>query len=217
MCADVSVYVRLFTYACILDHVYEDMRLCWGLGGFQRFLLTFWNSVCVWFSWMSKPHCLTVEKTQFDLSTAWTSCAPVPLSWFAFNSRYTSPRALINACLWDTALKLSLSRSSHPFRCVCTYSSLFYFSPRRASLIWQHELEPAGARQDREMLHQAMKVSFFPPIYKQVVMLRWAIGYYGICPACDISKHLKSSLRAPVLSQPELYFNKPRKAVGSLV
>lgn len=35
------------------------------------------------------------------------------------------------------------------------------------------------------------KSVIFHLVYKQVVMLRWAIAYYGLRPACDISKQTR--------------------------
>lgn len=35
------------------------------------------------------------------------------------------------------------------------------------------------------------KSVIFHLVYKQVVTLRWAIAYYGLRPACDISKQTR--------------------------
>lgn len=127
-------------------------------------------------SWLSKPRWLFLERTRDDHGTKRESPVDPSLLLFVLllcmPQRLYQPPALINACLWDTALKLSLSRSP-PFVlftvcvCVCVYRLL---SPpprwlililRSAPLIWQDKVEQAGARQDRGMLHGAIKVSFF--------------------------------------------------------
>lgn len=76
--------------------------------------------------------------------------------------------------------------SSLAVECVCFSPSLRVdlFSP----LIWQDKAGQAGAPQDRGTLAAHNKSVIFHLVYKQVVMLRWAIAYYGILPACDISK-----------------------------
>lgn len=54
------------------------------------------------------------------------------------------------------------------------------------------------------------KSVIFHLVYKQVVMLRWAIAYYGLRLACDINKQSSSSLQWGVC------FNKLVWVVGSL-
>lgn len=127
-------------------------------------------------SWLSKPRWLFLERTRDDHGTKRESPVDPSLLLFVLllwmPQRLYQPPALINACLWDTALKLSLSRSppsvlSTVCVCVCVYR-LLSPSPRwlililrSAPLIWQDKVEQAGARQDRGMLHGAIKVSFF--------------------------------------------------------
>lgn len=100
----------------------------------------------------------------------------------------------MNACLWDAALNLSLS--SLPVACICFSLCLFVdlFPPRSAPLIWQDKVGRAGALQDSGDAAAGNKSVIFHLVHKQVVMLRWAIAYYGLRPACDISKHRRTDL-----------------------
>lgn len=108
------------------------------------------------------------------------------------------PSALINECLWDAALKLSL-----PSLFCVHFSSVSLLTSSLSEVLHWYDRRKAGqarAAAGHGDTVTGNKSVIFHLVYKQVVMLRWAIAYYGLGPACDISKQSSTALCEPMRS-----------------
>lgn len=112
---------------------------------------------------------------------------PLPLLICILQQLY-QPSALINACLLDTVWNL-------PRTLLCAYVYLpvspWLIGSRgcSADMTAQRRTGQVTAGQRRP----GNKSVIFQPLHKQVIILRWAIAYYGLHPACDISKHRRTA------------------------
>lgn len=66
-------------------------------------------------------------------------------------------------------------------------------APRGVPRMWRHRTGQVTAGQRRPG-RRGNKSVIFHPVHKQVMILRWAIAYYGLRPACDISKQRRTAL-----------------------
>lgn len=81
--------------------------------------------------------------------------------------------------------------------CVCVYLPvspwLICYQKRSADVTAQRRTGrvTAGRRRPGQ---RGNKSVIFHPVHKQVIILRWAIAYYGLHPACDITKQRRTAL-----------------------
>lgn len=117
---------------------------------------------------------------------------PLPLL-ICIPQQVYQPSALINACLSDTALNLTRT-----LLCACVYlpvSPWLICSQKCSADVTAQRGTGWVAAGQRRPGRRGNKSVIFHPVHKQVMILRWAIAYYGLRPACDINKQRRTALR----------------------
>lgn len=102
------------------------------------------------------------------------------------------PSALMNECLSATALNLTQT-----LLCACVYlpvSPWLICSQKRSADVTAQRRTGRVTAGRRRPGRRGNKSVIFHPVHKQVIILRWAIAYYGLHPACDITKQRRTAL-----------------------
>lgn len=98
----------------------------------------------------------------------------------------------MNECLSATALNLTQT-----LLCACVYlpvSPWLICSQKRSADVTAQRRTGRVTAGRRRPGRRGNKSVIFHPVHKQVMILRWAIAYYGLHPACDITKQRRTAL-----------------------